>query len=146
MDLLRTIRLQEPSKKAISNNIAGKKKTMKICITSQGESVDSAVDSRFGRAAWFIFYDESEDQWESFNNAASVDAAHGAGTQAAQKVVERKADVVLTGAVGPKAFKALDAVGVKVYHGAQGTIKEALAAFKNGQLQLTTIEKATGGV
>jgi predicted Fe-Mo cluster-binding NifX family protein len=119
---------------------------MKFCITSQGESFDSAVDSRFGRAPWFIFYDEKEDRWESFNNAASVDASHGAGIQAAQKVVDRKADVVLTGAVGPKAFKALDAVGVKIYHGARGTIKEALAAFKDGQLQLTTIDEATGGV
>jgi predicted Fe-Mo cluster-binding NifX family protein len=51
--------------------------------------------------------------------------------------VELGAAAVLTGHVGPKAFAALQAAGVKVYAGASGTVREAVERYKAGQLAET---------
>jgi predicted Fe-Mo cluster-binding NifX family protein len=119
---------------------------MKIAITAQTPSPESPVDPRFGRAPWLMIYDPQKDSWESIDNSAGINAAHGAGIQAAQKVVDQKARALVTGAIGPKAFKSLAAAGVKIYHGATGTVSEALQACKQGNLAETTSNDATGRV
>jgi len=107
---------------------------MLVAITAQNDSLDSPVDPRFGRCAWFIFYDTDKDEVvESVRNEAAV-AAGGAGIQAAQFVVNKGAKAVITGNVGPNASAVLDGAGIEVYVGASGTVKEALEAFKKGQL------------
>jgi predicted Fe-Mo cluster-binding NifX family protein len=59
----------------------------------------------------------------------------GAGVQAAETVAKAQVEAVITGAVGPKAFQTLKAANIKIYTGATGSVKEAITAFKNGQLQ-----------
>ena len=61
----------------------------------------------------------------------------GAGIQAAQSVVNGGAKVVLTGDVGPNAFQALEAGGVKIVTGAQGPIKDVIERFNKGELGYT---------
>jgi predicted Fe-Mo cluster-binding NifX family protein len=65
----------------------------------------------------------------------SGNAAHGAGIQAAQTVVNMGVEVVLTGNVGPNAFNVLSASGMKMVTGASGNIKEAVEKYKKGQLK-----------
>jgi predicted Fe-Mo cluster-binding NifX family protein len=60
--------------------------------------------------------------------------------------VDRQAEALVTGAIGPKAFKSLSAAAVKIYHGATGTVENALSAYLEGQLSETTTNDATGGV
>jgi predicted Fe-Mo cluster-binding NifX family protein len=120
--------------------------TMKIAITAQGSSPESPVDPRFGRAAWLLVHDDQTDTWESFDNVAGRDAAHGAGIQAAQSVADRQAEVVITGAIGPKAYQSLMAANIRIFHMAKGTANDALAAFQKGQLSEASEEDATGGV
>jgi predicted Fe-Mo cluster-binding NifX family protein len=119
---------------------------MKIAITAQNPSPENQVDPHFGRAAWLMIYDQEKNEWESIDNSAGVNAARGAGIQAAQKVVDHQAEALITGAIGPNAFKSLSAAGVKIYHGATGTIENALRAYLEGQLTETKASDATGGV
>jgi len=58
---------------------------MKVCITSQGPELTSQVDSRFGRAAMFVIYDTDSEQVLVVDNNQNLQAAQGAGIQAAQK-------------------------------------------------------------
>ena len=62
-------------------------------------------------------------------------AGQGAGIAAAQLVSDKGVDGVLTGYVGPNAYNALRAAGIKLFEGAssQETVKEALAKFNKGQ-------------
>jgi predicted Fe-Mo cluster-binding NifX family protein len=120
--------------------------SMKIAITAQNPSPESQVDSRFGRAAWIMIYDQENKSWESIDNSTGINASHGAGIQAAQKVVDHQAVALVTGAIGPKAFKSLTAAAVKIFHGANGTVENALSAYLEGKLSETCTNDATGGV
>jgi len=107
---------------------------MKIAVTSQGKDLDSKVDPRFGRAAYILIVDISDEKVEVLDNSENVNAFKGAGIQAAAMVGDSGADVLLTGFCGPNAFKMLAAAGVKVANDASGTVKDALEAFKKGKV------------
>ena len=109
---------------------------MKITITSQGESLESAVDPRFGRAARFIVYDTDTGGFQAVSNSESLNASQGAGIKAAEVVSRLGAEVVITGHCGPKAHQTLSAAGIQVVLGAEGTtVAKALEKYKSGQLK-----------
>ncbi len=107
---------------------------MKIAVTAQGPTLDSLVDPRFGRAPYYILVDTETMQFESLENPY-VQALSGAGIQAAQLVVNKGAEAVLTGSCGPNSFQVLQSAGVKVLVGVVGKVKEAVERFKKGELQ-----------
>ena len=105
----------------------------KICITAQGPTLEAPIDTRFGRCANFIFVDPDTMKFETAPNPGAM-ASGGAGIQAAQFIVDHKAEIVLTGHVGPNAYDALNAGGVTVYTGISGTVKEAISQFQGKKL------------
>jgi predicted Fe-Mo cluster-binding NifX family protein len=107
---------------------------MKIAISSGGKTLDAPVDARFGRAPQLILYDTETGGFEARDNAQSLNAAQGAGIQAAETVARMGARTVITGHCGPKAFKTLHAAGIQVVTGAHGTVREAVEAFAKGAL------------
>ena len=109
-------------------------------MTAQGPALEAPVDSRFGRCANFIFIDPDTMQFEVTPNPGAM-ANSGAGIQAAQFVVDRETDVVLTGHVGPNAFDALTSSGVQTYVGVSGSVQNAIEQFQAGQL--TAVSSAT---
>jgi predicted Fe-Mo cluster-binding NifX family protein len=109
---------------------------MKVAFTTAGSSPDSPLDARFGRAPGFLVYDTDSGTFEFVDNQQSLNAAQGAGIQAAETVVRAGAGSLVTGHCGPKAFRVLSAAGVKVYNTDLPTVAAALAAFKAGTLKL----------
>ena len=105
---------------------------MKVCVTAAGEDWEAATQPNFGRVAYFLFID---DETEAIVAVKNVPGAHGAGVQAAQTVSEHGATVVITGSVGPNAFQGLSAAGIEIYVGATGTVRQALDAYRAGELQ-----------
>ena len=59
---------------------------------------------------------------------------NGAGIQAAQEMIDRNVDAVITGDVGPNAYSVLSAAEIDVYVGFAGTVREAIEGFRNGDL------------
>ena len=117
---------------------------MRIAFTTSGKDLESSLDARFGRAPGFLVYDVDSSAAELasaapvgqyIDNQQSLDAAQGAGIQAAETVVRSGAQAVITGHCGPKAFRVLSAAGVKVYNTDQPTVAAALAAYKAGTLK-----------
>lgn len=107
---------------------------VKIAFTTSGRELNAPLESRFGRAPAFLVYDLDAGSFAVADNAQSVNAAQGAGIQAAENVVRSGARVLVTGHCGPKAFRALQAAGVKVYTADTATVAEALERYRAGQL------------
>lgn len=94
----------------------------------------SPIDPRFGRAAKFILVDTETGSVQVEDNTQNLNAAQGAGIQAAQNVSRLGAQVLLTGHCGPKAFATLRAAGIQVITGVEGTVGEVVERFKRGEL------------
>ncbi len=108
---------------------------MKIAITAKGADLTSEVDPRFGRAALIIIIDSETMEITVLDNSANATSFKGAGIQAATMIHDRGAQVLMTGYCGPKAFQTLQAAGIKVISDVSGTVGEALALFKKGEVQ-----------
>lgn len=112
---------------------------MRIVVTASGAGLDAQTNPAFGRCPTYVFVEtETADEdhpleFEALDNPA-VNAPGGAGIQAAQFVVERGAQAVVTGNVGPNAFDVLQSAGIPVYLFSGGTVREAVEAYEVGQL------------
>ncbi len=106
---------------------------MKIAVTSVGPGLDSQVDPRFGRAAYFVLVDPETLELAAVENTGAA-AGGGAGVNAAKAVIDAGAEAVLTGNCGPNAERALKAAGVKLFTGVTGAVAEAVEQYKAGKL------------
>lgn len=107
---------------------------MKLIVTATAPDMEAPVDPRFGRAAYFVVVDGDTSQWQAHPNAG-VNAAGGAGAQAAQFAAQQGAQAVISGDFGPNAYIALAAAGIPMYLlGASRTVAEAVEQFKAGKL------------
>jgi predicted Fe-Mo cluster-binding NifX family protein len=111
-----------------------RRREMKIAISSAGKDLDAQIDPRFGRCQYFIFLDPETMEFEAAENQGLA-AMGGAGVQAAQLVVQKGVNALITGNLGPNAASALSASGIKVYLVPGGTVKEVAEAYKSGTLK-----------
>lgn len=84
---------------------------MKICITSLGETLQSKIDSRFGRAEYFIIYNTETKEEEIIKNPYTEGG--GAGTKASQLMIDKEVTIVISGDLGPNAKFALNQANVE---------------------------------
>jgi predicted Fe-Mo cluster-binding NifX family protein len=117
---------------------------MKIAVTAQSAGLGAAMDPRFGRAKCFVVLDDDSNEVETIDNTQNLNAMQGAGVQSARTIAESGAEVLLTGNVGPKAFAALSAAGVRICLSEAATVREAIDAFKAGKLEETTDANVQG--
>ncbi|MBL7173421.1 MAG: NifB/NifX family molybdenum-iron cluster-binding protein [Desulfobacteraceae bacterium] len=109
---------------------------MKVAVSSAGKDLDSQIDPRFGRCAYFIIVDMDTMGYEVFDNE-NIALGGGAGIQSAQFVASKDAKVVITGNCGPNAVRTLSAAGVEVIVGQTGTVRRAVDDYKAGNLKAT---------
>lgn len=93
------------------------------------------IDQRFGRAKGFVIFDMESGNTEYVSNEQNLNAMQGAGIQTAENLSKIEADVVITGHCGPKAFRILDAAGIGIVVGAEGTVEKAITDYKEGRLK-----------
>jgi len=116
---------------------------MKIAISSVGKSLESEVDARFGRCAYFLIVEiknKKVGDVKVVENTAKAQMG-GAGITAGEIVANEKVDVIITMNLGPRAFSVFEQFGVKSYQG-RGKIKDVVQDFIGGKLK--EIGDATG--
>ena len=110
---------------------------MKVAVTAQGQELSSRMDLRFGRARWIHVVDVDTGEHQVHDNTVHLNLPQGAGIQTGQNVANLGVEAVLTGNVGPNAFRTLSAAKIRVFLVGPQSVVQAVAAFQEGQLQET---------
>jgi len=105
----------------------------KIAVAADGKSLNSNVSSMFGRAKYFLIVDPNTGEYKTIRNPSS-NLGDGSGIQAAQLIAKEVEEGVITGNIGPNAYKILDGMGLKVYTGYTGPAGKAAEQFKSNRL------------
>lgn len=106
---------------------------MKVIVSSTGNSIDSPISPVFGRAKYYVMVDTDDLSCEGFENPA-VSQSSGAGIQAAQFVLKKGPEAILSSNIGPNAFQVLSAGSIPCYSASEGTVREVVSAFNDGKL------------
>ncbi|HHX29349.1 MAG: NifB/NifX family molybdenum-iron cluster-binding protein [Bacillota bacterium] len=107
---------------------------MKVAVCSQGDSLESKVDPRFGRCSHFIVFDTETGDTQAFANP-STSSAHGAAIATVQFLMSHGVEAVLARNIGPNAHSGLSAASILVYSPEGDTVKDALEAYKQGRIR-----------
>jgi predicted Fe-Mo cluster-binding NifX family protein len=107
---------------------------VKIALTTSGETLEAPLDPRFGRAPRFLVFDTDTTAFEVVDNRAGMEAAQGAGVQAAERLGRLGVRGLVTGHCGPKALRVLAQAGIQVYNTDALTVAAALEAYRTGRL------------
>lgn len=86
---------------------------MKVAITSTGNSLESRIDERFGRCAYFVIYDTQSKSMEFIPNPHK-DAESGAGPATVQLVASRGVKMIVSGEFGMKIKSLLDSLKIQM--------------------------------
>ncbi len=110
---------------------------MRIAVSIEtNEGLDSRVAHHFGRCPYFALVDVEENEIQS---CQVIDnpyySAHRPG-QVPGFIQEQKADVMLSGGMGRRAIQFFEDYEIEAATGAQGTVKDAVAAFVEGDLSV----------
>ncbi|CCO07454.1 NifB/NifX family molybdenum-iron cluster-binding protein [Desulforamulus hydrothermalis] len=106
---------------------------MKIAVSSSGMNLEDALNPRLGRCEYFIIHQEETGHYTAIENTGRF-AVGAAGIATAGLLNEQGVDVLITGLVGPNAFTALQAAGIRVFIGATGSVQQALQDYRAGKL------------
>ena len=100
---------------------------MKIAITSTGDSLESKLDTRFGRCSHFVIYDKSTKSIEFIPNP-NKNADEGAGPASVQLVAGKNIEKVISGEFGIKIKPLLDSLKIQmiIIKDEDKTIKEII--------------------
>jgi predicted Fe-Mo cluster-binding NifX family protein len=106
---------------------------MKIAIPVENNTSDAHVCPSFGRAPYFLIHN-TETKEDAFLNNSAVASQGGAGIKAAQTIVDQGAETLIAPRCGENAAEVLKAAGVQIYQSQEGTSKDNIAMFMEGQL------------
>ncbi len=107
---------------------------MKVAVSATGNTLESIMDQRFGRAAFFLIADPETMQFVAIDNQATASAG-AAGITSAQTMVDKGVGAVITGNVGPNAMSVLKAAEIPIYRGTPDQVRQNLEEFKKGALE-----------
>ena len=102
---------------------------MKIAITSEGNTLSSLIDSRFGRCAFFAILDTDTQDTEFFPNPAK-ESSEGAGPAAVQFIASKGVKKVIAGEFGMKIKSLLDTLSIEMIVDTDKTVSDIVKQFK----------------
>jgi predicted Fe-Mo cluster-binding NifX family protein len=107
---------------------------MKVAITSTGQDLESAIDQRFGRCAYFVIYDTETGGMEIIPNP-NKEAEEGAGPASVQLVASREVKKIISGEFGVKIKSLLDSLKIQmvVYREPEKSIRSIIEMLNHNK-------------
>lgn len=115
---------------------------MKICIPTNGDrGLDDFVGEHFGRVPTYTIIDLDTEKVKVIPNTSH----HAGGQGYPPEIMSREGvDIMVCRGLGRRAITMFEEIGIEVYIGATGTVKDAVNAFKQGKLQKAGAADACG--
>ncbi len=106
---------------------------MKIAVPSSDDSgLDSTVFLHFGRCPFYTLVDTESGDVEILRN----DSTHFGGSKSPPGLlIDNGVSVLVCGDLGRKAIALFEDAGIDICIGAKGTVREAVEAWKKGELK-----------
>jgi predicted Fe-Mo cluster-binding NifX family protein len=86
---------------------------MKIALASSGDTLNSKIDQRFGRCAYFVIYDTDNKSVEFIPNP-NKDSEEGAGPASVQLLASRNVEKIVSSEFGMKIKSLLDSLKIQM--------------------------------
>jgi len=86
---------------------------MKIAITSNGNTLESKLDSRFGRCSFFALHDTETKETHFYPNP-NKESQEGAGPASAQFVASKGVKKIISGEFGNKVKSVLESLQIEL--------------------------------
>ncbi len=115
---------------------------MNVAISAKDPDEKAEIDERFGRCPYFVIVDTKEMDFECMENPHSREA-HGVGPQVVQTLSDMEVDTVISGNIGPNAYRTLNSADIEVYKGS-GEVEEAVKKLEKGELNQLDDETVQG--
>ena len=113
----------------------------RMAVTSKGDDLDGEI-APMARSPFFIIFEGTPENHLVMENLIRKGGSESALRTAAE-LVKQRVDIVITGTIGPRAYRQLEEAGIKVHAGCEGTVSEALKKCLKGKLPIC--DKATYG-
>ena len=115
---------------------------MKICIPTMGEGgLDDIVGEHFGRVPTYTIVNLETDEVKVVPNISH----HMGGQGDPPQIMAREGvNVMICQGLGRRAINMFEDLGITVYIGASGTVRDAVNTFKQGNLQKASESDACG--
>lgn len=110
---------------------------MKLGIPSMGDNgLDEQVGEHFGRVPTYTIVDLDSDTVTVIPNTS-----HHMGGQGDPPEILKKngVEVMICQGLGRRAIDLFQSIGIDVYIGAHGRVRDAVEAYRNGQLQQANV-------
>lgn len=107
---------------------------MKIAMPLNEKSDKSDICPSFGRAPYYLIYDNDNKTYEIIYNEAT-NSAGGAGIKAAQFLVDKNINVLIAQRCGENAAKVLYDADIILYKNIDGSWEDNIQAFVKGGLE-----------
>jgi len=115
---------------------------MKLCIPTLGENgLDNPIGEHFGRVPTYTIVDLETNDVKVIPNTSHHMGGQG---QPPEIMAKEGVNVMVCRGLGRRAIALFEELGIDVYIGASGTVKDAIDAFKQGKLQKAGINDACG--
>ncbi len=119
----------------------GDERPCRLAVTAKTDNLQGEI-APIARSSFFIIFEGDPKKHLVMENLVKK-AGSESGVRMAKQLTDQKVDVVITGTIGPRAYKQLESAGVKVHAGCEGKVSDMLEKCLKGKLPVC--KKATYG-
>ena len=103
---------------------------MRISVPSMGNrGMDEMVGEHFGRVPTYTIYDTETDDVQVLANTSEHMGGNG---YPPELLATAGVNVMVCGGLGRRAIMMFEEMGIRVFVGARGTVREAIESFRSG--------------
>lgn len=113
-----------------------------MAVTSRGKDIDGEI-APIARSSYCIIFEGDPKNHHSVENSVKKRGSES-GIKTAAELAKEGLDIVITGTIGPRALKQLEAAGIKVHAGCEGKVSDVLDKCMQGKLPVCKKATYTG--